>query len=412
MVLGSIRSGEYEQLLAHGYQLTILADNNRNVKISTPEKFKQIIHFNFSSPYEKLEELVLRIHEQSPFSSVLNLREYYVAEQALLSKKLGFLSLSDEAVQLVTNKNLMRKAFSEKIGANSTSKFADVNNEFDLKKFSREINFPIILKPTNFYGSLFVIKINHERDLIPLYQSYLDKILAFSSALSINTTSKTPIQAEEFLKGSNHSMDCLVDADGEIYCTPVVDVITGNDLQRDDFHHFARWSPSSLDLKTQEKMKIMAKKAILTLKMRNSAAHVEFICTKEGPKLLEIAARPGGHRNRILEKTYGIHFILEYVRLLQGEKPNLAITKKDGFIIVSPFPSSKKLFTRINSVALDKIQKLPTYAQHHIKVIEGEMIGPAREGFLSNMVIELNSQNITHLHDDMKNIAFLGDIYE
>ena len=411
LILGSIRRGEYEYLLKKGCKLGVIVDKNRGVTLSHPEHFDLVKQFDFTHRYSDLENLIKEIQLEWSINSILNLREYYVHEAVKLQRFLGLPSMSDESMELVTNKTLMHQRFVDKLGADSTAKFSDLKSEQDLINFMKYAEYPIILKPNNFYGSLFVRKINNPEDLINIYRENLLKISEFSIKHGIKLNNAC-MQVEEFLEGSNHSLDALVDNEGEIFLAPIVDVTTGNDFGYSDFHHFARWSPSLLSDKLQDEIYHLGKNAIRALNITNSAAHVEFINTKNGVKLLEIAARPGGHRNRVLEMTYNIPYIHEYIMLQQGKRPNLNKNSDEGFMIVTPFPKEKKRFNKISDDALNKILKLPTYHLHEIKTKQGSWIGPAHEGFLSSFVVELHNECKKAIQDDTNKIIAMGDIFE
>jgi len=411
LIMGSIRRGEYEYLLSKGYKLGVIVDTNRQVSLANPKHFDLVEYFDFSKKYSDLENLVNQIQKTWNINSILNLREYYVKETAKLQRYLGLPSMNDDSVELVTNKTLMHKRFVEKLGVNSTAKFSDVSTENDLINFMKFAKYPVILKPNNFYGSLFVRKINNPKDLISTFRENLLKISEFSNKYGIKMNDAS-MQVEEYLEGSNHSLDALVDNNGDIHAAPIVDVTTGNDLGYPDFHHFARWSPSLLSDDLQEETNRFGKEAIKALNIKNSAVHVEFINTTHGIKLLEIAARPGGHRNRVLEMTYNIPYIHEYIMMQQGKTPNLNKKTNKGFMIVTPFPKEKKRFNHVSNTALNDILNFPTYHFHEIKTQVGSWIGPAYEGFLSSFVIELQSDCNKAIQRDTQKIIDMGDIFE
>lgn len=99
---------------------------------------------------------------------------------------------------------------------------------------------------------------------------------------------------EEFLQGSNHSIDCTIAADGTISSFPIVDVIAGVDIDRGDFHHFARYTPSLLepDAALKERCHRLAHDAVKALALKGTFAHVEFILTPAGQEFSKSAHAP------------------------------------------------------------------------------------------------------------------------
>ena len=174
---------------------------------------------------------------------LINVVEHYVAVCARLTPQLGVAGISLRSAQLCLDKLAMRRRFVERLGARSTGRFQEVQTEEQLRAFAAEVGFPLVLKPTNLSASLF-ISLNHSLDeLLASYRRLVVEVPRYYQQAALKGK-ELAVQVEEFMAGSNHSIDCWVDAAGRVSATPVVDVLTGKDVGIDDFHHFARITPS------------------------------------------------------------------------------------------------------------------------------------------------------------------------
>jgi biotin carboxylase len=407
LFLGSVRKGELEAILANSFRLGIILDTNRPVSLPQAEGFDFVAHHDFSGPLSTLDAVIARIQQKFDIVALINLREFYVRAHAHVANVLGLPGLPVEAVERVLNKTLMRRTFVSALGETRTPRFREISQLDEVSSFADMTGFPIILKPNNLYGSLFVRAVHDQAELRREFPRLHAEILAHVGSLGVIQSLEKIIQAEEFVSGSVHSIDCLVDGDQHIYLTPVIDVSTGRDIGQDHFGHVIRKSDSKLPARVQREMAQLAQAAVHSLKICNTAAHVEFIVSESGPKLLEIAARPGGHRNRVLEMTHGISFNYQYLRMLLGHTPDLEPRCTRPFALFTPYPRKEMVFQGIRH--LDAVTRLPSFRQHELKVRGGARIGTARNGFMSSWIVELSHPDGAALHRDM---AWLVDQHE
>ncbi|HLY74738.1 MAG TPA: hypothetical protein VKU80_11525, partial [Planctomycetota bacterium] len=199
---------------------------------------------------------------------------------------------------------------------------------------------------------------------------------------------------------------CIADRRGCVYPTPLVDVITGQDIGIDDYHHFARILPSQLSPEKQAERERLAVAGVQALDMTCAAAHVEFI----GNCLGEIAARPGGNRARILDLAYGIDELSAYHQVLVGETPRILKQRDHAAAIVTPFPRRKGILRKIHY--LDRIPKLPGYLYHEVRTALGETVGLAKGGYRSPLYIELTAPDPDLVRRGVDEIISWQDLFE
>ncbi|MFC7419399.1 acetyl-CoA carboxylase biotin carboxylase subunit family protein [Iodobacter arcticus] len=410
LVLGGARYGEFETLFKQGISVGLILDSNSINSIPVDHQFVLIEKFDFRESNEALSSLINTISKKWHIDAVLNTREAYVPHHRVIAQALGLPFISEESLQCVTNKTKMHEAFVRHIGEYSTALFEKTRLQNELEQIVEKIGFPLILKPTNLAASLFVSQCHHFEELNAAFLNMQSGLSAHYQKIGVSDDAVPEIQIEEFLEGSLHSQDLIISEDGRIYATPIVDVITGKDLGLNDFHHFYRGCPTKLTEAQQEVANRLTKKGAQALGLRACVAHTEFIFTEHGPRLLEIAARPGAHRNRVLEMTYDLPLNVLYYQNQKGCIADFTLTAPRPFAIVTPFPLLKKEFLGLKDI--DAIQNLNSYHHHEFRVKIGDMIGPAREGFYSCFVLELLATSHEALWDDIQVIKNMGDIYK
>jgi biotin carboxylase len=400
-----VRRGEFESLEKRGLPLGVLVDTNSKHRLGDVSRFVVVERFNFSRPLVELIEAVRGIQRRWGLACLYNVGEYYVAQTAEVAAALGLPGISSASARLCLDKGLMRGRFQERIGPAATARFHVVNSEADLVSFANLLGYPVFLQPSNLAASMWTSCNTDSEMLLCNYRAMRREVPKYYEALGKKGAQLTVVVAE-FLKGSNTSIDCLADKAGRVYTTPVVDVLTGQDVGIDDFHHFARLVPSRLGAPEQEQLERLAVEGVQALEMSTSAAHVEFI----GPCLGEIAARPGGNRPRILELAYGIHEIHAYYQILRGQSPDLRGDRKCAAAIVTPFAAGNGTLRAIRH--LERLVQLPGYLCHEVRIPPGRPVGLAKNGYRSPLYVELQSANADDVRRSVDQIASWSDLYE
>ncbi|HLG60942.1 MAG TPA: ATP-grasp domain-containing protein [Ktedonosporobacter sp.] len=326
----------------------------------------------------------------------------------MITEHLGLPGFSKEAALLCLDKSLMHERFVQRIGSQSTARFKKVSSKKELMAFAQNTGLPIILKPTNLYNSLFVSLNWSQEELLQNYEVVVRELQGFLQKAGQYHVSPS-IQAEEFLQGSTYSIDCIVDSAGNVTLTPIVDIISGRDIGWSDFHHFARVVPSRLTTSQQEALYSLAVAGVQALEIRSNIAHVELVQTSQGPKLLEIGARPGGNRARLFDLSSGIDLIYAYYQVRSGMKAEIEYRQTVPTAIVSPYSRKQGVLTEIRH--LDRITQLKTYFAHEVKVNPGQAVGPSASGYTAPLSIELRSELASDLYQNMQEIQSWQDLF-
>jgi biotin carboxylase len=400
-----VRRGEFESLQERGVPLGVLVDTNSNHRLADVSRFQVVEHFDFSRPEAELVEAVRQIQQRWGIACLFNVIEYYVAQTSAVAAALGLSGVSPATARLCRDKSVMRRRFHERINPSAAARFHVVTSEAELLRFAEQLGYPVFLQPANVAASMWSTRNANPGMLLANYRAMVSEVPRYYQQLGQADANLTVVLAE-YLPGSDRSIDCLADHAGRVYPTPVVDVLKGKDVGLDDYHHFARIVPSRLSAAEQGKLEQLAVAGMQALDMTHCAAHVEFI----GPKLGEIAARPGGNRLRILELAYGMDLIHAYCQILRGESPDLRQERQAAAAIVTPFARSKGAFRSVRH--LDRLKRLPTYLYHEVRAKPGQSVGLARDGYRAPLYIEFNSDNAEAVRRDVTQIAEWSDLYE
>lgn len=414
LFFGNIRPHEYNTFKDAGYKLGLFFRKHHYLPRPSVEDFEFITDFTHEMETEPLVSHYQKISQQYDIQHHINVREDTVPQFAKFAEQIGIASTAPQDAITARDKTLMKTAFKNHIGEHSTSAFALVNSATEVLEFANAHRWPLVLKPTNLHASKFV-SINHNvNELMASYQHAVAQISALNrlernldadlKAETFTSQDETTfLQIEEFMPGTNHSVDCLIDQYGRVYATPVVDVVVGIEIGKSDFHHFARRTPSLLPAMQEQAVREMAIAGCKALNLRSCIAHVELINTVTGAQLIEIAARPGGNRAEILQLSYGIDLMTLFRELLEGNQPPETYRVLQHAAIVTPFPEKQQRMTELKFE--ETANKLNTLNKLIVKVQSGDEVGPALAGFTAPAYFWLNSTTSAAIEQDIANIV-------
>lgn len=392
LIIGKNFSGLKNYLLEHGHGYLVLRD------IKTMEdptkRLKNQVVCDFSSRETILE--AVRNLKQKP-DAIMSVYENYILPMAYVGEELGLPTIPVKAAEACTDKQLMREAFAKSPKPISPD-FDDAMTFEKVESFANAHEFPLILKPANLSKSLLVTKSVNMEELKKNWQRTMDQIDAVYKKYAPDR--KPKIIIEEFLEGSVHSIDAFVDVDGEVHLIDgIVDYQTGYDIGYDDNFHYSRLLPSRLTGKDKEDFMECAELGCKMLGMKNSAAHIEIIMTKNGPRLVEIGARNGGYRERMYRLANGIDITGNALALAFGKAPDIQPRKHEPVAVLELFPKEPGEFIGIKNE--EALRKLPSLEYLSIKHEPGEFIGKSSDGFKMTAVVILHNEDSEQFEKDL-----------
>lgn len=395
LIIGKKFSTLTNYLIENGHKYTFLQDV---AATKFPDKkFKHRIVADFSRKQSLLE--VVDSLTTKP-DAVISTYENYILPAAWITEHLGLPGLPVATAEACTDKFLMRTLFataSEKISPD----FATVSSTAELYQFAVDHNFPLILKPANLAKSLLVTKSSTMEELLANYEKSVNLLQTTYKKYAPNRQPKLII--EEFLDGSIHSVDAFVDGEGmPTVLEQIVDYQTGYDIGYDDNFHYSRILPSALSADHAAALRHCAVIGIQVLGMKNSAAHVEIIMTKDGPRIVEIGARNGGYRERMHKLANGIDITGIALDVALGKPPIVKVTRNDACAVLELFPSIFGTFAGISHQA--DLSSLTSLYYANIKAKKGMLVGKSADGYKMCAVIILHNKDKAQFETDLKYI--------
>jgi len=252
-----------------------------------------------------------------------------------------------------TNKYEMRKQM--KKHNIKTPRFIKVKGDckdIDIK----DLNFPMIVKPTDRSGSRGITKIFNKNELNNAVQ-YASKDSFEKSAI-----------IEEYIEGDEYSCECI-SYKGEHYFLAFTKKYTTG---APDYIETGHCEPSDIDVKLQENIKNEIFRALDSLGIINGASHTEFKLNKNGDiGIIEIGARMGGDciGSDLVRLSTGYDFTKMVIEVACGKEPtfNQVCTPKIAKI--------KFIFTEEDLENLNKIKQKNPEKIFRISEINRKNIG-------------------------------------
>lgn len=290
-----------------GYRVVLLADNNPQLDEDILDDVIVTNTYNI----EEATKLVINYNEKNKIDGVYTWSDKDVELVAHIGEALGLKTISIETSRRARNKFLMREAIDKVEGLCPKYKkvctFDDLNNAFN------EIGTPAIFKPVGASGSKSIFKINNSTDLKEIYNLMLkstsptlDKVYTYFPGEYIY---------EEYLDGDEVSVEGVVQ-NNKVFIAGITDKTVTKDFSLEYLEIF----PSEKDKNIINEIKTNSKKAIEALQFNDCSFHLEGRYTKNGFKIIEVAARPGGGfiASHVIEYASGHSFLEQVIKVGLG----------------------------------------------------------------------------------------------
>lgn len=221
-----------------------------------------------------------------------------------IAEKMGLIGNSSEATKRSRNKYLMRKAFEENGDPSPRSILLDENTDIDELS---DLEYPVIVKPTDRSGSRGINKIKSPEEL----QDALK--IAFEEGFEKKAL------VEEFAEGDEYSVE-YISCRGKHYLLAVTQKFTSGEPRYIETGHI---QPAPISEKLKEKFRKVSEHALDTLMLTDGASHVELkVDENENIKLIEIGGRMGGGfiGSDLVPLSTGYDYVGNVIRIAMGEE--------------------------------------------------------------------------------------------
>jgi biotin carboxylase len=246
-----------------------------------------------------------RVARENRVSGIYPAAELGVESAAEATAELGLPGVVPEVATRVRNKLAMRQAL-EAAGLPGPA-FRGVSSIAEAERAVLDIGLPVIIKPADGNASKGVRRVGRIGEIVR----------AFEPALAQSRIGTVLIEA--FMEGEEFNVDGLV-FDGEY----TLGGLTAKDLSP---------SPNRFDLgiympplacrETMEEVVNTVVMALNAIGFDSGVTHAEVMVTEAGPRIVEMAGRPGGGRipTDLIPLTYGMDFMADSIRIVMGEPP-------------------------------------------------------------------------------------------
>lgn len=300
-----------------------------------------------------------------------------VRTAAYVNEKLGKApDLSYEDSLCATIKSYMRDRLKE--NGVPIPEYYVIHNYEELREAVVRLNGYCIVKPADNAGSRGVVLVDFHGEkhqekkadkviggVKEIDDDKLKEIYEYSKSNSRNEI----LMAEELMMGAEVSVESMT-IDGETTVITITDkLITPPPY----FVEVGHSQPSRLGRDTQRAIKEVALQAVKAIRLQNGPSHTEIKVTKDGPKIVEIAARLGGDfiTSKLVPLSAGVDMVGNSVLLAAGEKTDLSLKWEKGSAI--RFIQGKQ--GRIKNITVDEeIRALDGLEEYVLYKREGESV--------------------------------------
>ena len=263
------------------------------------------------------EEVLRQARIYNPDVIITSTSDGPVRTAAYVNEKLGKQpDLSYEDSLCATIKSYMRERLKE---CNvPIPQYYVVKNKGEFIKAVQEIEGDMIVKPADNAGSRGVVLLR--KDLITGKTQPEDSISVYEYSKS--NSRNGIVMVEEFMEGEEVSVEAMT-VSGETTIVTITDKLT---TPPPYFVELGHAEPSRHPLELQEKIKEVTKQAVAAIRLQNGPSHTEVKLTKDGPKIVELAARLGGDfiTSKLVPLSTGVDMVGNSVILATGGEVDLA----------------------------------------------------------------------------------------
>ena len=244
-------------------------------------------------------------------SDLASITVNYVAEN------LGLVCNGMHSAHISTNKHLMRKAFEEK-GLPSPKSVLVTGNLAELP----DMQYPLIVKPTDRSGSRGIFKIEEPGQLLPAIEKA--KMESFEKGVLV----------EEFAEGNEYSVE-YISWEGEHHFLAVTKKYTTG---APCFIETGHLQPANdLSDSVMDKIRQVIPRALDALEIRYGASHSEIKIDKNGDlRIIEIGGRMGGDciGSDLVYLSTGYDFVKMVIETACGIKPDFSPEGNRGYAAI------------------------------------------------------------------------------
>ena len=263
------------------------------------------------------EEVLKQARIYKPDVVITSTSDGPVRTAAYVNEKLGKQpDLSYEDSLCATIKSYMRERLKE--CHVPIPQYFVVSNEKEFQNAVQALQGDMIVKPADNAGSRGVVLIKKDAESRKTQPEDTLAVYEYSKSNSRNGV----VMVEEFMEGEEVSVEAMT-VNGETTVVTITDKLT---TPPPYFVELGHTEPSRHPAKLQEQIREITKQAVAAIRLQNGPSHTEVKLTKNGPKIVELAARLGGDfiTSRLVPLSTGVDMVGNSVILATGGQIELS----------------------------------------------------------------------------------------
>ena len=242
---------------------------------------REIVEIN-PFDYAEFERRACLIHSSHPFDAVLCLIDIRMIEASLIAEKFGLRFLNSATTRLMRDKFSVRQTLATR-GVRQPG-FALAETATELRQAIAEIGYPVLVKPSDGYGSQNVSVVFSESDLGNLMES-LEALTLKPTDYGLGVHASNRFSVEKYIRGHMIGCDVFSSVDERI-------LIGINDKLMFPPPSFAmRGSCFPSDRYDIPAIRDYAFEILDAVNFDFGASHIEMIVAEDGPYLVEVNPR-------------------------------------------------------------------------------------------------------------------------
>lgn len=268
------------------------------------------------------KEQILKVCQEENIDGIATIASDVAAPTvAYVANHMGLVGNDYEAAVRANNKYLMRQAFM-KAGVPCPKYVMMTENDLPASEkldILRDVQLPLIVKPSDRSGSLGVTKVETPAAFFPAVTK------------AITASFKKEAMVEEYIEGREISVE-FISYNGIHYPLQITDKVT---TEAPHFVELEHHQPSTLTASQYDEIYAITRKALDALGITNGASHSEYKITPEGRiAIMEIGGRMGGDfiGSDLVRLSTGYDFVRGVIEVALGDfsQPVLTLSKHSG----------------------------------------------------------------------------------
>jgi phosphoribosylamine-glycine ligase len=327
-----------------------------------------VTEFRHVESYD-LPVLEALVREVEP-DGLLTYDELLVEPVARLAAAVGLSYTDAEAVRRCKDKSALRELLAE--ADLSPVRYAVAMTEQEAVLAAEEIGYPVVIKPRALGGSIGVVQVRDEKELLAAFTVAAD---AHSNGI---VSAHSGVLIEEFLDGPEYSVDCVT-WQGRTTPLVVAEKEIGFPPYFEETGHIVPAAPHP-DLDAAVDMVVQAHAVV---GLDQLVTHTEFKLTSRGPRIVEINVRLGGDLIPYLGRlSTGVDVAGAAASVAVGQEPDLSTDRSVYAAVGMIYPDHHLV---LDSVSLGGAADRPGLDQFTTFLPAGTEVRLPPEGFLSRI---------------------------